>query len=245
MSEEVYESLLLYKTELEKECLSIEREYYGKFGDSLLALLKLKLEVAKTKQKIAYCQKMKNQGLDPDEDEMEAYAKSNCADAYFAFIDASAKKKQADHCKEGPYLKPEEVSQSKKLFRALMKMLHPDIHPELANNPLASSIYEHALTAYKQNNLHQLVELYDLASMQFGDEDVEIENVDEKIERLKEEIDEIESHNPYLYRVYLENPDKGKTLLDDLKKQTKEYEDFLEELIGRLSLLLSKEVGEA
>ncbi len=245
MNEEIYESLLLYKTELEKECHDIELEYYAKFGEPLLALLKLKLETAKTKQRIAYCQKMKNQGLIPDDEEMERYAKSNCADAYLEFVRASAKKKQANRCNEGPYLKPEEISQSKKLFRALMKMLHPDIHPELANNPLACSIYEHALAAYKQNNVHQIVELYDLASMQFGKEDVEIDGVEEKIAKLKEEIGEIETHKPYIYRVYLEDPDKGKALLDDLAKQTKEYEAFLEELEDRLSLLLSTEVGEA
>ncbi len=245
MNEEVYESLLLYKIELEKECHDIELEYYARFGEPLLKLLKLKLETAKMKQRIAYCQKMKNQGLTPDEEEMERYAKSSCADAYLEFIRASAKKKQADRCNEGPYLNPVEISQSKRLFRALMKMLHPDIHPELADNPLASSIYEHALTAYKQNNVHQIIELYDLASMQFGEDDVEIDGVEDKITRLKEEIGEIETHKPYLYRVYLEDPDKGKALLDDLTRQIKEYEAFLEELDGRLSLLLNAKIGEA
>lgn len=176
---------------------------------------------------------------------MKRFAKAHCAEAYFEYVSASAKKKLADECKDGPYLKPEESSQIKRLFRALMKMLHPDIHPELANNPLALSIYEHALVAYKQNNLHQIVELYDLASMHFGEEDVNIENLEEKIAKIKEEIGEIESNKPYLYHVYLDDPDKGKGLLDELTKQIKEYEAFTQELGDRLYSLLNKEIGEA
>ncbi len=245
MNEERYESLLLYKTELEKECAVIEREYYAKFGEPLLTLLKLKLACAETKQEIAYCQKMRNQGLTPNEEEMKRFAKANCSEAYFEYISAAAKKKHADQCKEAPYLKPEESSQIRRLFRALMKMLHPDIHPELADNPLASSIYQHALIAYKQNSVHQIVELYDLASMQFAEGDVKIENVEEKIAKAQEDIREIESNKPYLYRIYLEDPDKGRAYLEDLTKQIKEYEQFARELGDRLSLLLNKEIGEA
>ena len=246
MNEELYESLLLYKAELEKECVEIEQEYYAKFGEALLALLELKLAAAETKQKIAYCQKMRNQGLTPNQEEMERFAKASCTEAYFEYVSASAKKRHADRCKEGGYfLKPEESSQIRRLFRALMKTLHPDIHPELASNPLASSIYQHALAAYKQNSVHQIVELYDLASMHFGEKDVEIENVEEKIAKAQEEIREIESNKPYLFRAYLEDPDKGKAYLEDLAKQTKEYEKFVQELEDRLSLLLNNEIGEA
>lgn len=245
MGNEAYESLLLHKVELEKECRSIEREYYLKFGDALLALLKLKLDVAQIKQKIAYCQKQRNQGLEPDEKEMERYATSNCLDAYFAFINASSKKQEADRCKESPTLNPPDIDKEKRLFRMLMKMVHPDIHPQWAKDPLCLSIYEHALRAYKQNNLPQLVELYDLARLHFKEGDVEIDGIEEKIAALKEEIEEIETHNPYMYRVYLEDADKGKELMDDIARQTKEYDAFLKELEGRLSSLQNGKIGEA
>lgn len=245
MENEAYESLLLHKVELEKECRVIEQEYYLKFGDSLLTLLKLKLDVAQIKQKIAYCQKQRNQGLKPDEEEMERYAKTNCMDAYFSFITASNKKKEADRCKESTTLNPVEIDKEKRFFRALMKMVHPDMHPEWAKDPLCASIYEHALKAYKQNDLPRLVELYDLARLYFKEDDVEIDGIEVKAAALKEEIEEIETHNPYTYRIYLEDANKGKELMEDIVKQTKEYGAFLKELEGRLVRLLNGEIGEA
>ena len=245
MNEDVYESLLLYKVELEKECLAIEREYYLVFGEPLLKLLKLKLSCAEAKQKIAYCQRMRNQGLEPSEEEMQRYAKENCMDAYLEFLSASRKKNHAERCMDLPSLDPESIERLKKLFRALMKMVHPDIHPEWQKDPLASSLYEHALIAYKDNDIHKMVELYDLASMHFEEDEMEIDHLEEKIAALKEEIHEIESNNPYLYRAYLDDPDKGKELLDSLAKQTKEYESFQKELEDRLFSLLNKKVGQA
>ena len=245
MSLEEYESLLMYKAQLEKDCRFIEQEYYLKFGDALLALLKLKLACAELKAKIAYCQKMRNQGLSPNEEEMNAYAKSNCTEAYFDYISAVGKKKQAETCHDGPFLSPESMDKLKSLFRSLMKMVHPDLHPERSNDPLAYSVYDHALKAYKDNDLPRLVELFDLARLHFKEEETEIEDLEEKIEAAKEQIHEIETTNPYLYHIYLDDADKGKELLGDLSRQCGEYESFKDELEGRLALLLPKKVGEA
>ena len=245
MNEEAYESLLMYKVQLEKDCLFIEQEYYLKFGDALVELLKLKLFCAELKEKIAYCQKMKNQGLTPDEKEMNGYVKKHCAEAYFDYISATRKKKHAEICRDSPLLSPEAVDKLKFLFPSLMKMVHPDMHPERVDDPLASSIYGYALTAYKENNLPRMVELFDLARLHFKEGKIEVDGLEEKIAALKEKIHEIETSNPYLYHVYLDDPDKGKELLQDLSKQSEEDESFSVELETRLALLLSKKVGEA
>ncbi len=240
-----YESLLMYKAQLEKDCRFIEQEYYLKFGEPLLALLKLKLACAELKAKIAYCQKMRNQGLSPNEEEMNAYAKSNCTEAYFEYISAAGKKRHAEACHDGLFLDPESMDKLRSLFRSLVKMVHPDLHPERASDPLAYSVYDHALKAYKDNDLPRLIELFDLARLHFKEEEAEIEDLEEKIEAAKEQIHEIETTNPYLYHVYLDDADKGKELLIDLSKQSQEYESFKGELEGRLALLLSRKVGEA
>jgi hypothetical protein len=245
MNEEAYESLLLYKIELEKSCQFIEREYYAMFGELLTKLLELKLNAVQLKQKISYCQKRKNEGLGIDESEMETFAALHSHEAYFDYLSASKKYSHALSCLEAPSISPEDSDKIKKTFRMLMKLIHPDIHPKWQSDPLAKSIYEHAIRSYKDNDLPKLVELFDLARLYFQKKEAEIEDIEEKITSAKEEIKEIETHNPYLYHLYLDDPDKAKELKSDLGKQIEEYGSFTKELEARLNSLLERKGAEA
>ena len=62
-----YEELLLRKAMLRKECVHLENEYTRIFGEAILKLFRLKIECAKKKKTIEFCQRALNRGEEPDE----------------------------------------------------------------------------------------------------------------------------------------------------------------------------------
>ncbi len=244
MNKEQYETLLLYKYDLEKECLEIEKEYYFRFGDELSALLKLKIEVAILKRKIAYCQKALNQGRVPSESDLE----ENCPLTFDEYLEYNHLLDETECAKKSMFerkLSLDEINETQRLFRHLVKLTHPDMHPEWQNDPLCLDIYQKSVEAFKCNNLEELRRLYALACLHFKSEENEIEDIEKKCEELNLEIKRILENKPYTYRQILEDQEKIKRLHEAFSKETKEFEFLKEELENRLSTFLFKPGAQA
>ncbi len=245
MNNAEFESLLLYKYDLEKECLDIERRYYFIFGDELSNLLKLKIEVAILKRKISYCQREWNRGNVPTLEELE----DNCSINFEEYLEYNKLRDKVDDAKElfdsGVRISVEQAKNLQKTFRKLMKLIHPDIHPEWQNDPLSSDIYEKGLEAYKNNNVEELGRLYALAHIHFASDDIVIENIDEKRQKINEEIKDIIENKPYTYRFILESPEKIKELHEEHTKDEEEYSTLKAELEMRFATFLPKKGNQA
>ncbi len=245
MNKQGFETLLLHKAELQKECLEIEERYYLRFGDELAELLRLKLEVALIRKKISYCQRKINAGLPVNEKEMEKEARDASLAELSFYNDAVGKIGAAKELLDAPKVPLKDMDEIKKTFRLLMKLTHPDMHPEWQSDPLCAEIYAKGLSAYKRNDLKELKDLYALAMLYFSSDDFEIEDMEERAIGIKNDIEHILTSTPYTYLEILENPEKEKEHHLSIKKDKDEFAATLSELTERLSLMLEKGMTKA
>ncbi len=245
MNKSEFETLLLHKAELQKECLEIEERYYLRFGDELAELLRLKLEAALLRKKITYCQRKINAGLPVDEEEMEKEAIDSSFTERSIYNDALSKTEFAKSLIDAPKVPLGDMDEIKKTFRQLMKLTHPDMHPEWQDDPLCAEIYQKGLSAYKGNDLKELKELYALAMLYFSSDDFEIDNMEDKAEEIKNDINHILTSIPYTYLQILESPEKEKERHNEIKKERDEFSTLSLELTERLGLLLQRKAAKA
>lgn len=236
---ERYEDLLLQRDQLEKEAESYRMEYTREFGDLITESFKLKIECIGIKKAIFYCQTKKNRGEELDPDDMRDYLNTHMAAYYAELNDLIAQHKFS---KSGKPVSQNQVSEVKKIYRKLAKLLHPDISPLTSENPELMEMFQDVIVAYRYNDLKRLQEL-DVLIAKTLDElgadhaEIVIPNVEERISELEEEIFRILSTEPYTYRELLSDAikleEKKKALIkeiDDYKKYMAELQSYLNEM---------------
>lgn len=116
-------------------------------------------------------------------------------------------------------LSQDEVVEIKKLYRNIVKRLHPDLNP--TTSKAENRLFFNAVEAYKQGDLKTLQIIFQIVETGRNDEDVsssfitlnkEIERVQALVSQLEEEIEQIKTKPPYIWKIYLE---------DEIKKPKK------------------------
>ena len=125
--------------------------------------------------------------------------------------------------KNSSTISPMDLRKMKEIYYRLVKLIHPDIHPELAESKVISDYWQRIVIAYRYNRLKDLEELELLVKQYleakgYDPNNMEIEDIDAKILKVQEEIEEIITTNPYLYKLLLADP-------AEVKEKKKEYED--------------------
>ena len=123
----------------------------------------------------------------------------------------------------------------KKIYHRLVKKMHPDINPKVAESEKLRELWQRVITAYNCNDLIMMQEtevLITKALAQMGNEtmDIEIPNIEDKISELEEEITRIRETDPYQYIVLLSNPEAISEKKNSLKEEKKSYEEYGDQL---------------
>jgi len=85
--------------------------------------------------------------------------------------------------------------------------------------------------AYKSNNLSDLILVYDQIILIVNkDEELVIEDLDHKIELLKDEIDYIKTTEPYTFLPILKSKKKTDEFMSNLQKNIETYTKYLDDL---------------
>lgn len=234
---ELYELLLQTKAKLEKECEHLSLEYTREFGDELVRIFELKVECITLKKKIAFCVKKKNKNQTIYADELENFIDAEILKFQDELEDLIEYNKNVKvHFANAIAVPFEDNKKIKKLYHAIAHMIHPDLHPELIGNLLIEEIWEKTVDAYRRNLLDVLKECYDHILLLVKDkEDIEIENLEEKIKKLEEEIKDIKEHEPYKYKFMLKNEVEVAELHEEFNNQIRDYEEYKETLLKELS----------
>ena len=227
-----YENVLLRRDALSKEADHYYTDYVFRFGELINTVFKLKIECIRKKKMIAYCQKQINKGKTVQGVLLEQYIETAMADYYDQLSQMEA---ELRGIKKRTAISLWQAKKVKDLFRELAKKIHPDIRPDLANDEYIQELWNGILTAYRCNALKELeelkfrTELY-LEQLGGGNGIPEIPDLEEKIRAVQDEIQEILSTNPYLYKFLLEDEEQCREKEEELRNEAEEYRQYSERL---------------
>lgn len=131
-------------------------------------------------------------------------------------------------------LSPNEVVEIKKLYRSIVKSLHPDLNP--TNSKAEKQLFVNATEAYKKGDLKTLRIISQMLGADVSDEEEsssliklkkDIERVQSLVAQLKEEIEQIKTKPPYIWRIYLEDENKKTKKIAELNKELKSFQEAI------------------
>ena len=228
----LYEELLLKRENLKKEGEQFYISYLQIFGELMTESFQKKIECIRKKKMIAYCQRCMNQGKDINsmdlnrfiQDEMESYEEE--------LKQMTENAKAAAKAKE---LSAEQILMIKDLYYRLARRIHPDMHPELADDKNVQDYWNQIVIAYQHNQLSELEELEVMVNAYLekkhsNTDEIVIVDVENKTKRIEREIEHIISVKPYTYRFILEDEKKREEQKAAFQKDIDEYSQYSLEL---------------
>lgn len=231
-----YEILILERDQLKKEAGQIWTAYIQQFGQFITDVFEEKLECIKCKKMIAYYQNAINHGQTINPKDMQDYLEHEMIN-YYSKLNKMLEENEL--CRKSKLSTAYDVERSKMLYRRLAKLIHPDIFPETDHNDILSEFWERIVKAYGRNDVKELSEIDVLVRKvlaEIGDCNisVDIQDIENKIDGLKTEIEEIRHTEPYIHKYILEDDkavEKYKAELLEKLETWKSYHKELNEVI--------------
>lgn len=226
-------------------CENIKTEYMLTFGSLEYRLYKAFCKYMRLRRKKEMIQAKKNR-----EEKVKIEEIENALDEEFAEYQRKLDEKidemnEAIERSKCEPLSEEEVIIVKKMYKNIVKKLHPDINPKVTE--AQKELFYKATDAYKDGNLTSLKIIYDIVSDEDMDEipslsyeslEDEIKRLEDLIENTKFEINRIKTTQPYTWRIYLTDENKRNERLRNLKNNLESfqegirtYEEYIKELI--------------
>lgn len=154
-------------------------------------------------------------------------------------MNAALKRSKAD------FLSEEDSKELRKLYRAIVKALHPDMNPD--SSEVQIELFNHAVTAYKNGDLvtlkiiHEMVvnsplpEQHKDAMTQLTEEKSRLQGL---LKSVTECIDTIKSEYPYTMKELLEDPDKIKHKRKELESILSQYNELISTYKAKIEEML-------
>ncbi|MGN0481544.1 MAG: hypothetical protein ACI4EV_08230 [Lachnospiraceae bacterium] len=227
-----YEELLLKRDKLKKQAFEYEMAYTRELGDLITKVFEQKVECIRKKKIISFCQARINQGKDIKQAQLQSYIDVQMKE-YNEHLKQMAEENEA--AKNAVKITNEDVLQIKKIYRRLAKLIHPDINPKTAQTPSLMELWNKTVIDYNCNNLKGLQEDETLVKkalegMNMGVIEVEIPDIEKRIEEILSEIDKITHTNPYMYKYLLDDNEAIDDVRKDLQDELKSYAEYGKEL---------------
>lgn len=223
--------LLLERDELRLVvCKNIETAYMLAIGGLEYKAFELHCEVMRLKRKIDLIQAKKNRQEKVILSAIEEQLDEEFAE-YQKQLDEQINKmnKALDHSKGRP-LTDEETKEIKKVYRNIVKALHPDLHPDVT--PAQVQLFQNAVQAYENGDLNSLRIISEMVAEPVIPEQSENgltmlakdkERLLRTLELIKEQISTIKSEYPYTMKDIVEDDAK-------IAEKKAEIEDTIAEL---------------
>lgn len=227
-------------------CKNIETEYMLKLGGLEYRAYEAQCTALRLKREIELIQARKNRQEKIDLENITGILDWEFAEYVENLNKQVDKMNQALDRSQSEQLPEDESQGLKRLYRKIVKALHPDIHPDISPEQL--ELFHHAVEAYKNGDLETLR----IISAMLGD-DISYMNNEDSISRLRKEkarleemirsvrdsIAKIKQDYPYTMKEILENEDKlaqRKAELEEILQHYTEwikiYEDKIKEMLG-------------
>lgn len=238
--------LLLERDELRLVvCRNIETAYMLSLGSLEYKAYEIQCKVLRLKRKIELIQAKKNRQEKVVISAIEQILDDEFAEYQEKLNEQINKMNDAlDHSKGRP-LTDEETKEIKKIYRNIVKALHPDLHPEATEAEV--KLFQNAVEAYKNGDLGSL----QIISTMVADPVVkpdnensltilakEKERLSKTLELIKEQISEIKSTYPYTMKDLVDDPEKIEEKKAELEDIIQQYKDTFEYYQQKLKEML-------
>lgn len=228
---------------LYQECKNIEMAYMFAIGGLEYKVFEIECKIRRQKRKVELIQAKKNR-----QEKILLSQIDDILDAEFAEYQAKLneqveKMNAALERSHGEILTDEEASELKKLYRGIVKVLHPDLHPDLTE--AQTQLFLNAIDAYEHGDLNSLR----IIEAMVGDPVIPAEETNgmaallKEKERLlkllqtsKDRISEIKAEFPYTMKEFIQSPDK----IEERKAELQEQIDQLTEVLAAYNKKISK-----
>ncbi len=238
--------LLLERDELELvTCKNIEVAYHLKFGALEYKAYEAQCTALRLKRKIELIQAQLNRQKKIEPLLIEQTLDTEFADYKKILNEKIDKMNEAIKYSNLDELSPQESKELKRLYRNIVKNLHPDINPDVTSEQL--KLLENAITAYKNGNIATL----QIISAMLSDSDIS-ENTQDAMSALTEEksrlesmllnvrkiIDKIKSSYPYTVKDLVTNSEKEQQYKEKLEGILNQYEMLIKIYKAKLKEML-------
>ncbi len=240
-----YEELLLRRDNLRKEAYLLQMEYIRIFGDLITDVFKKKIACIQKKKTISFCQAALNKGNTIDQNAMNAWIESEMKE-YNECLQKMIEDNEA--ARNSETISKGELAKIKHLYHKLAKLLHPDINPKTDEIPELKRLWHMIVVSYQANLLKDLEDAEILVKRALETNnltgiEIEIPDLSERIEAVREEIYKIKETEPYQYKYLLADDTAVKNKKESLQAELKEYTDYEQKLDEVLNGLLTSGVS--
>ena len=228
--------LLLERDELQFViCKNIETEYMLKLGSIEYRAYEAQCAALRLKRKIELIQAKKNRQEKVIVSAIEETLDSEFAEYQKQLNEQIDKMNDALKRSKAEVLSDEDNKKLKKLYRKIVKALHPDINPDVSETKV--DLFDNAVQAYKNGDLNTLriigemvgnsplPEQHKDALTQLNKEKERLQNL---LKAIRDSIEQIKSEYPYTMKEIIED-----------EEQTKHKKQELEIILGQCNELIS------
>lgn len=227
--------LLLERDELQFViCKNIETEYMLKLGSIEYKAYEAQCAALRLKRKIELIQAKKNRQEKVIISAIEETLDTEFAEYQKQLNEQIDKMNDALKRSKAEVLSDEDNKKLKKLYRKIVKELHPDINPDVSQAQV--QLFDNAVSAYKNGDLNTLRIIGEMVgnnplSEQHKDAMTQLVEERERLQGLlksiRESIDNIKSEYPYTMKDILEDTEKTEQKKQELENILEQYNELI------------------
>ncbi len=216
------------------ECKNIETAYMLSIGVLEYKAYEIECAVLRMKRKAELIQAKKNRQEEIVLSKIEELLDIAFAEYQAKLNEQIEKMNEAIQRSQGTLLSCEEARELKKLYRAIVKALHPDLHPDLSDAKI--QLFQNAVVAYGNGDLDGLriicAMLAESEPLYDGPDATERltkekERLSELLQMVRDRIDEIKSEYPYTMKPIVQSPEKTEARKAELQEYIAQLHETL------------------
>ena len=219
---------------LYQECRNIEMTYMLSVGALEYKAYEIECAILRLKRKAELIQAKNNRQEKVIISQIEYILDSEFADYQAKLNEQVEKMNAALERSRGQVLTDEDSRELKRLYRAIIKLLHPDLHPDLSDTKI--QLFNNAVEAYERGDLKALRIIDAMVSeptftVEKSDGRAALTKEKERLSRLlqniKDRIAEIKSEYPYTMKSFVQSPEKIAARKRELEDHIKQLNEIL------------------
>lgn len=216
-------------------CKNIETEYMLRLGALEYKVFEAQCAALRLKRKIELIQAKKNRQERVILPDIEEILDGEFAEYRQKLDEQIGKMNEALERSKARVLSDEESREIKKLYRAIVKLLHPDLNPDVTAAQI--DLLENAMTAYQSGDLATLRMIHDMIGDPPPKKDERgvmarlaetKERLQASLETVRERIRTIKSSYPYTMRAILRDKEKTQQKKAELEERLQQYRALIE-----------------